>query len=108
MTNLDQFLIQTVPVGTGLPPPAVAWPAFAQLWVNGRPLYGYLDLLALVAADMRTGHFELATCSCGVSGCADVFDDLYQEHETDVVVWIPGETTAKSLGLEVREYRFER
>lgn len=61
---------------------------YISLVLNGEVVKGTFDSMTFVcASDMKQGMLELMTCSCGVSGCAGIFDGTQVKRRRYTTEW---------------------
>lgn len=74
--------------------------------INDKTIKATLDLYALF--DTHDASAEIFTCSCGVAGCAGIFDKIFVKIDDDKVDWfIPRDDDSYSF-LDKNVYSFNK
>lgn len=80
------------------------WFAFVSYSHDNR---SYDEIENDTEGDPELSSFEPFTCSCGIGGCAGIYDGIYSRHDEQTVEWnVTDEVTKKLLGK--RYFSFDK
>lgn len=70
------------------------------LEINGQAIHEEfcVDLFELAKSCQLDGEFDIFTCSCGVAGCAGIFEGITVTHSPDEITWVCPEPIAVRTG----------
>ena len=88
------------------------------LEINGQAIHEefWVDLFELAKSCQLDGEFDIFTCSCGVAGCAGIFEGITVTHSPDEITWVCPDPIAVRIGSsddveghvkDTRRFRFD-